>query len=377
MLEYLLTGRDAAGRSRTERVEARTADDAVRIAREALGLSDVVLHTDDAGALYSRQKDVAEVVSPRDFIRFRDLPAPLAGFLVVAKAVYRQNRGFLLFMLVLLVVRRGLYSSWDWVDWGAAFILLSPIVFAAGAQLFQGQGGRYRMLIDAVAWGRWEEVLKRARGLEGSRVQPEELAFQRAKALAGLGRLDEALAAVAPFADGATIPEWMYLGRLSDVYSAAGRFDDAGATLKRAVELAPENPTVLLDAAIFEVRRRRDPRRARELLEEARTHALSDVIDVFARRLEGRILLEEGRPREALGLLEDARRRLTAFRHASPLIGAALDTLESELALALAAAGDLDAALRHARAALPRLRALGDDDLIDRLRAALGPAVES
>ncbi|WP_337176048.1 hypothetical protein [Paludisphaera sp.] len=376
MPEYLLTGRDAAGKSMTERVEAGSADDAVRIARDALGLSDVVLHTDDVGALYQRQKDVAELISPRDFLRFRDLPAPIAGFLIVSKGVYLRFWRMTLLLLALIVARRWMGLPWSFLDWLAVAFLLQPAFFAAVAQLFQGQAGRYNQLVEAAAWGRWEEVVERCDALEGSSVPPEELAFQRAQALARLGRLEEGLAVVEPFGDGQAMPEWIYLTRLSDVYSGARRFDDARDAMERAVELAPENPTVLLDAAMFEVRRRGDAGRARELLEEARAHALSDLLAVFARGIEGMIVREEGRPREAVEMLEDAHRRLSAFRHASPLVGMALDLLEAEWAVALAAAGEPDAALRHARAAYPRLRALDARDLIDRLRSALGPAIE-
>lgn len=376
MPEYLLTGRDAAGKSTTERVEAGSADDAVRIAREALRLSDVVLHTDDVGALYQRQKDVAEVITPRDFLRFRDLPAPVAGFLVVSKGVYLRFWRMTLLLIGLIVARRWMGVPWGFLDWIAAAFLLQPAAFAAVAQLFRGQADRYNRLLDAAAWGRWDEVVERCDALEGSGVPPEELAFQRGQALARLGRLEEGLAAVEPFGDGEAMPEWIFLTRLSDVYSAARQFDDAHGALERAAEIAPENPTVLLDVAMFEVRRRRDVRRARELLDDARTHALSDLLAVFAQGIEGMIVRDEGRPREAVALLEDAHRRLFAFRHASPLVGMALDMLEAEWAVALAAAGEPDAALRHARAAYPRLRAMDARDLIDRLRSALGAAIE-
>jgi tetratricopeptide (TPR) repeat protein len=377
MPEYLLTGRDAAGKSTTERVEAGSADDAVRIARDALGLSDVVLHTDDVAALYQRQKDVAETISPRDFLMFRDLPAPIAGFLVVSKVVYLRFWWVTLLCLVLIVAGRWQGTRWDYTDWIAVAFLAQPAAYAAFAQCSLGLAGRYNRLVDAAAWGRWQEVLERCDPLEGSKVPPEELAFQRAHALARLGRLEEGLAVVAPFGDGEAIPEWMYLTRLADVYSAARRFDDAHDAMDRAVEIAPENPTILLGAAMFEVRRRRDALRARELLEEARTHALSDLLAVFAQGIEGVIVREEGRPREAVDLLEKAHRRLSAFRHASPMVGVSLDLLEADAALARAAAGEPEAALRHARAAYPRLHALDATDLIDRLRSALGPAIEA
>ncbi|MDG3007518.1 hypothetical protein [Paludisphaera mucosa] len=376
MAEYLVTGRDSAGRSATERIEAGSADDAVRIAREARGLDEVVLHTDDVGALYSRQAAVAEVVSPRDYLRFRDLPAPIAGFLVVSKAIYRRSRGLILLAAAVLAYRR--WRGWPWtaIDWLQAFVVIWPMIFAAAAQLLRERAGRYGKLIEAVAWGRREDALRAADGLKGSRVPPEELAFRRAQALAGLGRLDEALAVIATYGDGEAMAGWLYNGRLPEIYNAAKRPDDSRTALERAAELAPGNPSILLDLGGFEIRHGRNPRRARELPARAREHALSDVLTPFALALEGKILRDEGRPREAIPLLVDARRRLSALRHASPLVGGAVDYLDADLALALAAAGDVDAALRHARRALPRLQALKGVDILDRLRSALGPDVE-
>lgn len=376
MPEYLLSGRDPRGKSVTERVDATSADEAVQIARETLGLDRVVLHTDDAGALYSRQADVAEHISPRDFLRFRDLPAPLASFLVMAKLFYMRWFWVMLLAAGILAFRRRQGRPWGAIDWLETVILLSPCLLALVPAFFRGLAGEYNRLIDAVAWGRWQEVLDLTTQLEGSKIPPEELAFHRAKALSGLGRFDEGLAVVAPFGDGTTIPQWMYYSRLSDVYRVARRINDAQMSLDRSLELAPDNPTVMIDVGLSDTRHGRDPQRARDLLKRAREHALSDVLVPFASRLEGQILLAEARPAEAIPLLEDALRRLSAFRHASPLIGNSIDYTEAAVALAHAAAGHPDVALQHARRALPRLRVHNEDDLLARLRAAVGPALD-
>lgn len=205
---------------------------------------------------------------------------------------------------------------------------------------------------------------------------PHELAFLRARALTGLGRADEGLALVAPFKDGGAMPEWLYHRQLADVHAAAGRPEDVRAALERAVELAPDNPTMLIDLGRFLVRNGHGPLRARELLDRARERVMSDFQVPHALALEGRIAREEGRPRESVKLLEDAAGRLAAFRHAGPLVEASLDDLDAELALSLAAAGEPDAAARLARRAAPRLRARGDARFLDRLRSSLGPAFD-
>jgi tetratricopeptide (TPR) repeat protein len=219
-------------------------------------------------------------------------------------------------------------------------------------------------------------VLALADGV-GGKVPPEEIAFRKASALAGLGRLDEAVQLVRPFGDGAAMPEWLYRSRLAEVYGTAQRHDEAAAEVEQALRLAPDNATVLMEAAKSEVWHRRNPRRARELLDRARQHALSDVLQPFAAYVEGLIYLEEGRPHEAQSFLGQAYQGASAFRHASPLVGAALDQMHAALALAAAGTGDLPAARRHFRLARPRLEALKQDQVIARCEQALGADDES
>jgi tetratricopeptide (TPR) repeat protein len=376
MPEYLLTGRDSRGKSRTERVEAGSANEAVRIAREEVGLDEVVLHDDDIMAHYSLHAQSTEMLSPGDYLKFRSMPAWLAGFLVVSKGIYLSNLWAFGLAIGLLGFRRWRGYPWGWLDWFQVAILVSPCVFAAIAQLFRGQAGLYNRLSDAGAWGRWEEALRLADRLEGGAIPPEELAFQRGRALAGLGRLEDGRALVEPFSDGVAMPEWLYHGRVADLYHASNRPEEARSGVERARELAPENPTVLLDLANFEVRHGRDPRRARELLNQARGYAMSDLLVVMATVVEGQIVRAEGRHGEALPLLESGYRQLSAYRHSSPEVGRVLDLVDAELALAHAGAGDHEAAKHHARRALPRLRAWGSDERITQLRTALGPGFE-
>ncbi|HEU5118188.1 MAG TPA: hypothetical protein VFT74_16340, partial [Isosphaeraceae bacterium] len=166
----------------------------------------------------------------------------------------------------------------------------------------------------------------------------------------------------------------LYWARMPDLYTTAKRPELARNAVETALELAPENATVLLDAARLLARQQRDLRRARELLQKARTHALSDVLQPFATCIEGMIRLEEGHPRDARPLLEDAFRKIMAFRHASPLIGAQLDLIHAYLALACAGEGDMETARRHYDLAKPRLQSLKTEDLIARCEKDLALA---
>jgi tetratricopeptide (TPR) repeat protein len=201
--------------------------------------------------------------------------------------------------------------------------------------------------------------------------RPRKRAFIQAQALAGLGRLDEAIKILKPFADGQNMPAWLYWGRIGDVYYAAQKYELIVPAAEKAAELAPDNPTVLLDLAMALVRYRQDAVRARKLLLQARTHALSDVLAIFADLIEGMIELESGNPSQARHLFDKTLSALAPFRNATPLIGAAIDRTYACLALAYAATGDRDQAERYYRRAEPRLRALKSHDLIDRCESAL------
>jgi hypothetical protein len=115
---------------------------------------------------------------------------------------------------------------------------------------------------------------------------------------------------------------------------------------------------------------KQDARRARELLGKARTHALSDMTSPFADLLEGVILLEEGRPRDALPLLEAAYKVLYSRSHKAlgylPVEQAMLGR-----ALAHAALGESDLALNLYAKVRPRLVALRNP-VVDRCDRAIG-----
>ncbi|MBW3599862.1 MAG: hypothetical protein KY475_21645, partial [Planctomycetes bacterium] len=141
---------------------------------------------------------------------------------------------------------------------------------------------------------------------------------------------------------------------------------------EKAAEMAPDNPTILLDLAMSLVRWRRDAARAREFWEQAKTHALSDTLETFARMIEGMIAVESGEAENARNCLEQSIEELKPLRHATPLIGAGIDRAYAYLAIACAESGELAAAKKYYRRCKPRLRALGSNDLLNRCEAALG-----
>jgi type II secretory pathway component PulF len=77
MAEYLASARTPDDRKVTERIEAESADQVVQILRDR-GYADIVLHTDDVSALYSRQSEVDKHISPREYVQSVKIVATLA-----------------------------------------------------------------------------------------------------------------------------------------------------------------------------------------------------------------------------------------------------------------------------------------------------------
>ncbi len=366
MPEYIVSGRDPRGRKVTEWFEAASADEAVRSFHE-LGFTDVVLHIDDVGALSLRREKIGKQFTARDYLAMR---RGGGGYLFWVLKFYQLSWKTTAILLALLAFRH--YEGGEWTTWDGVLLVLAGAPFLVAAWIkFGGKAKGYRRMMESRSWGRWSEMLDRLGPLEG-KLPPEEFAFRRAQALAGLGRFDEAEALVAHLADGKTIPEWHFWSRMTEVYGVAGLRDRVVESLETAARLAPNNATVRIDLALAVIRYHRDTRRGRALLDEARSHAISDLAAPLYRAAEGQLALELKDPGRAAELLAEAIRSLSYYRPGNPYIGLVTDRLRAYLAMAYAAAGDRAAAERQFRRAEPRLRALAMDDLLGRCRQAVG-----
>ena len=367
MPKYLLSGTDARGRRRTEAVSAPTGDEATRRFK-ARGFADVTLHSDEViGHLF--KPEVLKHLTPRDYLALGRVSR--GQFLVrMVVRLYRQQWWLFLVVVALVVGRRIIDVPWDTLDTLATSFLFFPPVLVLFGELFS-PSRKFERAMSFNAWARWAEMLAALKPVRRM-VPAPQYAFFEAKALAGLGRLDEALETVRPYADDPNTPAWLYWGQLADVFHAAKLGDRAIECSEKAVEHAPDNPTVLIDLAMSLLRYRRDAARARPLLERARAHEISDLLAPFVLMAEGVLALEEGRPEKARELLEDSARRAEPFRHTTALMGAAIDRIHTYLTLACAATGDPAAAEAHYQIAEPRLRAFETTDLIERCQAALG-----
>jgi tetratricopeptide (TPR) repeat protein len=365
--EYVLTGRTRRGRRVTELVLAASADEAVR-RFEADGRTDITLHTDDNAARFLTPSKVLKTFTPREYIGYRTR-GRLGCMLFLIRKMYTQAWWVYALCLGVFVVRRIDGEGWGFFDSVPAALLLFPILFGVYCEL-TSQALPYRRALRAVLSGRWEDVARHVRRVRMP-MPPFERPFREAQALAGLGRLDEALDHFRPVADDPAVPQhmyWMYKGL---IFQTAREREKALDCQARAAELAPDNPVVLIDHALGLLNVRGDTRKARERLAAARGHALSDVSTPLCEYAEGVLALKERRPADAIGLLESAARSLSPFTGGNPAIGIIIARIRAHLALAHAAVGDHEAARRDYRRAESVL-APHDPPELARCREVLG-----
>lgn len=351
MPEYVLTGRDHHGRVVTEIVDADLADDAVRLFQED-GHTDITLHTDDNAALFHKPSQVRKVFSPRDYIGYRTR-GRVGCTLFLIRKLYVQTWWMAVLAALVLAGRSWFGMEWGVLDYTAVVLLVFPILMAVFAEL-TSKAVPYRRVMKAVRDARWADVARHMRRVRLP-LPPFERPFREAQALAGLGRLDEALDHFRPLADDPAVPPYMYWTLKALLYQTSREREKALECLARAAELAPANAMAQIAHGLSLLNVRGDVRQARVRLAQARAHALSDVSTPLLWFAEGVLAFKEGRPAEAIPLLESTIRSLSPFTRGNPEVAVIIAKVRANLALAHAANGDHEAARRAYRQAEPIL----------------------
>ncbi len=242
------------------------------------------------------------------------------------------------------------WSAWELAHdgdmlWNVAWIVGSVLLWV----FIVVPAAVYPALRQDRAWGRWAAMGQKARFLQLTsgvlrlRFVRSAMDFELARALAGLGRLPEALAVVVRYRDGTPEQRHFYLGQVVSVYEIAGDFDAALGVARESVGLSPNDAAPRLDLAMRHALRFHDAPSARAELERLGPGELSQLAEAFRQFVLGVILLEEGAWLEAHASLDAARSAIAAM----PAMPGLMEGVRAHRAWAMAGLGRFEEAERE------------------------------
>lgn len=267
-------------------------------------------------------------------------------------------------------------SSGELAPWVAGAVIAlgiaAWIVTAAPVALFA------RVQLDK-AWGRWRDVLRGVALLRACnalvRLKAMRWAydFEEARALAGLGRVDDAIAVVSKHRGSGPLERGRHAGLLVGIYENAGRYDDALLCAEEHARECSSDAGAWLDLAMRHALRFHDPARAREALARADGMIRSEVAVPFEAVVRAIVLLEEGAYAAALEAFDAARDGVARTARHSPGF---LPLFQLHRAWALAGTGKIDEAASELRAARPMLLAtVSGRDILAHVTSRVRPLV--
>jgi tetratricopeptide (TPR) repeat protein len=236
----------------------------------------------------------------------------------------------------------------------------------------------FSKLARAADWARWEEVLVLVASLERSnknnfiKIPAPELGRFRATALAGLGKLDEAVAGFAQFENQRGCPGWLHRAYLTGIYNVANRHDKALECTRKSLAENP-TPVVQLDLANQLARYHQDPSGARAALLEGEKATIPEILKPFVRRIHGIIAYWEQDYASARTELESAIKMMEATPHVAGRDGN-IRVARGYLCCVLAKLGDFVAARKQFDLAQEYLTVTRENDLIAECERALSRA---
>ncbi|HTR40222.1 MAG TPA: hypothetical protein VMH87_01225 [Pseudomonadales bacterium] len=297
MTNFLWSGKAPSGRNEAEEVAAETPAQARQIL-EARGWTELRQHTTDiSDFIHQRQALIStrkSGLTPKERLQYRQGTAP--GLWANWFTSMRSSTAIILVLAGLLTWAIRHRQTPDGLLWMATFaLMLAYVVFLYPVLRwwFRQTKRVYVKLHTARVWHRWEEVLRcldklvKTQQATNIGINDYSIARYRAQALAGLGKLDEAIAGFRAAAEKADTPPELYHITLAGIYTIAGQYDKALENQRTALEEATDKSIYCIDLAMFLVGRFNRPQEAAELLAQAEKMQLSETAKSHLTLLRG------------------------------------------------------------------------------------------
>ena len=372
---FLWKGKDPQGTVRSERITAENAQ-AAKAHLVDKGWTNLELVTDEISASARAGIEAAdwmceEPVTPNQELAFFEGKGPT--MFTTWWDGLKQSKSTILILAALFAW--GLYGNSRWLMIFGGAGLLFIVFLVPGLHLFFATSMRqYSRLNRFKVWGMWNEVLDCVEQLRKSSrltrigVGDVELTRCRAQALAGLGRLDDAVAEFAKLENSPKLPRFLYLSHLSSIYDVAKAYEQSMACRQEAAVEKPDNSSVWIDIAYGYVRGMNQPAKARAALERAQQYEITGLGKAYLPFLQGVICWRERNFAEAKANLEKALAGFGPFKHNDLVIGLIL-LAKSYLCAVHSALGNSSDAKRLLRETEQFLIANREDELLHACRS--------
>jgi tetratricopeptide (TPR) repeat protein len=282
-----------------------------------------------------------------------------------------QDRG--LYLVAILMIAYQAYRGHPTV---ALLLGIATLAWPAFRIWMALPGIYFARLNKAKDWHRWQEALdlveklRRLRKNHFVKLPETELVRSRAQALAGLGRLPEALSEFQQAEGKPGMPAWLYHAHLAGIYDIVKQHDRALEYSVKALQETP-TPALYLDLANRLLRFKKDPLQGRQALLEAEKSTLTDIAKPYHLRCRGILayLLQDypTAKRELEASLEIMERtRDQPFRDGN------ISVVKGYLSCVLARLGETPAARKCFAPAKEYLVATGETELLEECKRATG-----
>ncbi len=377
MANFIWTGTDRLGRRTVEEVAAGTIEES-KAMLVAEGYTDLELKSDEimdtAGAGFSDKisvfgREVEVETSPEEHLKYMGNLSQTTLGQIFQRVV--QDWMFYLLLIALLSITVFLGQTNVAIFVGIVGISWTAFrIWMALPEIY------YTKLCKARDWHQWTKVLKLVKRAEAIqkmhfiKVPETELKRYRAIALAGSGKLAEALEEFRGCENRPGMPSWLYKAHIAEIFDIAKEHDKGLEYSWEAVEEKP-TPTLYIDLVDRLLYYKKDTIKAREVLGEIEEGTLTEIGRPFYMRCHGRLAYLEGDYTLAGQKLE-ASLEIMEQKKNLPLMEGNINATKGYLCCVLARQGKMAMAKRYFAQVETYLIATEETELMEECKKLLG-----
>jgi len=371
MPNFIWTAKDKQGKPIVKEVSAETIEESKAMLL-AEGYTDLELKSDeiiDASRQAFATANNGRKSRPEEFVRHLG-NIPQTPLKLILRSIVHDTAFYLLMIsLMVLAIFRGHKAN----AIVTGIITVGWLVFRIWMSLPQIY---YAKLNKAKDWHRWTEVLQLVKSLERIRqfhiikLPAKELIRARAQALAGLGRLLEALAEFRQCEYQPEVPSWLYKAHLAEIYSIAKDYDKSLEYAWEALE-EKQTPVLYIDLASRLLRYKKDTVKAKEILSKVEKDTLTEIIKPGYLQCQGILDYIEGDYVSARQELEVSLKMMEQTRD-RPFRDGNISLTKGYFCCVLSKQGDLTSAKRCFEQAREYLIAARETELLEECKKAVG-----